>query len=411
MTDQKPKFISNLMSFSAIMFGLLAAFSGTDIPVLLSICAIVAMLYLIWQKHWHGIIHSNAKVFLVFLPIAALISYMVIYANLNGIGLKSTKQYLIGNLIIIPFFIYSVQSRANDANKNRRAIIAGFGILSILLALEAIDHYRMYRMANPNIGDKSLEFNLGRAAYIALIMFWPTLLALQNLGADKKYSVFAFVITGFIATQFGIDLNMIMFVGVGIAVLIATKFPKVVLSFVTFIAISLVILAPPIYSKTAILAKNLLGDNLPMSYGRRADMWLYASEKIKEKPIFGWGLDGARNFQEKVNYAGYEWAAIQMHPHSAPLHIWLEGGIIGATLVSLIILMGYFLVLRSKKLSGKNAWAYIGLYSTILFGWSLSYSIWEQWLWAVTIMSIGFAYLAGSENNKQKPKEEFVEIL
>ena len=411
MNDQKPKFISNLMSFCAIIFGLLASFSGTDIPVLLGVCAIVIMIYLVWQKHWHGIVHANSKTILLFLPIIAFITYMVVYANLNGLGLKSTKQYLIGNLIIIPFFIYGVQSRAIDSNTIRRAIIAGFAILSFLLAFEAMGHYRMYKMANPNIGDKSLEFNLGRAAYISLIMFWPALLALQNIGADKKYLIFAILITGFISMQFGIDLNMIMFAGVGIAAVIAIKFPKTILSFITLFALGLVLLAPPIYSKTATLAKNLLGNNMPMSYGRRADMWIYASEKIKEKPIFGWGLDGARNFQDKVNYAGYEWAAIQMHPHSAPLHIWLEGGIIGAILVSLIILMAYFLALRSKKLSGKNAWAFVGLYSTIIFGWSLSYSIWEQWLWAVAIMSIGFVYLAGSDNNKPIQKEEFVEII
>ncbi len=411
MNDQKPKFISNLMSFCAIMFGLLASFSGTDIPVLTAICAIAILIYLVWQKHWHGIINSNLKIILLFIPLVALVTYMVIYANINGLGLKSTKQYLIANLFIFPFFIYGVQSRANDTSKNRRAIIAGFGILVVLLSLEAIDHYQMYRMANPNISDKSLEFNLGRAAYIAIIMFWPALLALNNLGKSKKYSVFMVVITGFIATQFGIDLNIIIFISVSIAALLAIKFPKTILTIINIIAISFVILAPPIYSKIATLAKNLLGNDLPMSYGRRADMWIYASEKIKEKPIFGWGLDGARNFQEKVNYAGYEWAAIQMHPHSAPLHIWLEGGLIGAVLVSFILLMGYFLALRSKRMSGKNAWAYVGLYSTILFGWSLSYSIWEQWLWAVTLMSISFVYLAGSENNKQTPKEEFMEII
>lgn len=411
MSDQKPKFISNLMSFCAIIFGLLASFSGTDIPVLTAICAIAVLIYLIWQKHWHGVINSNAKVLLVFLPLVALVAYMVIYANINGLGLKNTKQYLIANLFTFPFFIYGIQSRANDTNKNRRAIIAGFGILVTLLALEAIDHYKMYRMANPNISDKSLEFNLGRAAYIAIIMFWPALLALNNLGKDKKYSVFMIIITAFIATQFGIDLNIIIFICVGIAALIATKFPKLVFSIVNFVAISLVVLAPPIYSNIANFAKLKLGDNLPMSYGRRADMWIYASEKIKEKPIFGWGLDGARNFQEKVNYAGYEWAAIQMHPHSAPLHIWLEGGMIGAILVALIILMGYFLALKSKRLSGKNAWAYVGVYSTILFGWSLSYSIWEQWLWAVTIMSIGFVYLAGNENNKPPKNDELMEII
>lgn len=411
MSDQKPKFISNLMSFCAIIFGLLASFSGTDIPVLTAICAITILIYLIWQRHWHGIINSNAKILLLFLPIIALVAYMIIYANINGFGLKSTKQYLIANLFTFPFFIYGLQSRANDANKNRRAIIAGFGILATLLLFEAIDHYQMYKMANPNISDKSLEFNLGRAAYIAIIMFWPAALALSNIGKSRKYSVILVLVTGFIATQFGIDLNFIIFISVGIAALIAMKFPKLVFSIVTFIAISLVVLAPPIYSNIATFAKLKFGDNLPMSYGRRADMWLYASEKIKEKPLFGWGLDGARNFQEKVHYAGYEWAAIQMHPHSAPLHIWLEGGIIGATLVALIILMGYFLALKSKKLSGKNAWAYVGVYSTILFGWSLSYSIWEQWLWAVTLMSIGFVYLAGDEKNIQTKKDEFMEII
>ena len=78
----------------------------------------------------------------------------------------------------------------------------------------------------------------------------------------------------------------------------------------------------------------------------RMHAWEFVLQRINERPIIGWGLDGSKEF-------GGETAAIisdpimgplgepvPLHPHNGVLEIWLELGAFGALAILLLLLRG-----------------------------------------------------------------------
>lgn len=407
MTNQKPKFKSNLISFCAIIFGLLASFGGIDITSLAVLIALGGLFLLIQKKQLNQFLKANSSLLFFLILIVIFVLYFVSNHLATGQKINDTIKYLLANLILFPLLIYSLKPEYND-KKIARAIFAGFCIGLALLIFEAIDNYAMYKLANPNQAIKAMEVNLGRGAYIIIAAYWPAMLAANALKIDMRIKIMLFVLTIFLGTRFGIDLNVIIFILANIGAFIALYYPKLIIGLVFTIGGTLIAGAPVIYGHIANLAKNLLGSNLPMSYERRADMWLYALSKIKEKPIWGYGLDSSRQFQDKVYLGGYEWTAIQMHPHSAPLHIWLEGGVVGAILLLAILFYAAFISLQSKNLNKENSWAFCGLLISILAVWALSHSIWEQWLWAIS--AILFCFIFAIKIKKSEKTNDMIEI-
>lgn len=406
MIEHKPKFTANLMSFCAIIFGLISSFGGIDITVLATLIGVIGVFVVLIRRDLGGFLKANSASYLLFFALGLLVIFMLMGHFSVRENITETVKNLVANLILLPFVIYVLSPSGADNKLISRAIFAGFILGLSLLCIEAIDNYYMFRLANPDQVQKALEVNLGRGAYIIIAMYWPAMLAAQSLGIEKKYQVFIFIATAFLGTRFGIDLNIAIFLIANFAALIALKFPRIIIGLVFLTSGILVAFAPIIYGKIAHLAKNLFGQNMPLSYERRADMWLYAIDRIKEKPIWGHGLDKSREFGETVHLGGYDWPAIQMHPHSAPLHIWLEGGAIGASLVLFILAICAYLALRTKKLNTSNSWAFTGLLTSILCVWALSHAIWEQWLWSVSAILFCFVFALKYKKQINKDLEE-----
>jgi O-antigen ligase len=132
----------------------------------------------------------------------------------------------------------------------------------------------------------------------------------------------------------------------------------------------------------------------------RLVIWRFAAERIKEKPIFGWGLDASRDMpgmHDKVDLPVGNGATVQvemmpLHPHNNPIQIWLELGIPGA-----VIAVG-LIVLLLRRLSapdiepGVRSVALATLVAALVIA-CLSYGMWQGWwlgaLWfAATFVSV-----------------------
>lgn len=88
--------------------------------------------------------------------------------------------------------------------------------------------------------------------------------------------------------------------------------------------------------------------SIPFSAKHRFFIWDYVSSQILDNPFRGWGFDSARDYPNNgvenyvhVDVNGNERALggriISLHPHNFALQVWLELGLIGAILVSVII--------------------------------------------------------------------------
>jgi O-antigen ligase len=120
---------------------------------------------------------------------------------------------------------------------------------------------------------------------------------------------------------------------------------------------------------------------LGASWDARLDIWHFATARIIEHPLRGWGLDTSRIFTE-----------IPLHTHDAALQIWLELGAIGAALMCLAWVAIFSLInnlaQRDRNL-GAVAAATAVTYLTI---GALSFGVWQEW-W-LALGALAFATIA-----------------
>jgi len=120
-------------------------------------------------------------------------------------------------------------------------------------------------------------------------------------------------------------------------------------------------------------ALDPLRDAAPASSAARVDIWRFTAERVAERPLRGWGLDASREFGP----------IIPLHPHSAPLQLWLELGLHGAVLAALIWWWLFELIVRAARRDRTAA----GALAAAAVAWfaiaSLSFGVWQEWWLAV----------------------------
>jgi len=122
----------------------------------------------------------------------------------------------------------------------------------------------------------------------------------------------------------------------------------------------------------------------------RLYIWQFAAGRIAEKPLQGWGMDGARTIPGGNQPLPTGGVALGLHPHNGPLQIWLELGLPGALLAAATLWLAFATAGRlPNRLDRAAACAMLVAALTVA---SLSFGIWQSW-WVAT-MGL-FAALAG----------------
>ena len=122
---------------------------------------------------------------------------------------------------------------------------------------------------------------------------------------------------------------------------------------------------------------------MPPSFEWRLQIWSYTGDLIRQQPWFGYGLDASRplNGEAEVFALGslHNVEALPMHPHNATLHIWLETGAVGATLLAGVLVALGGRIAAAQQLSRLQAvgvaWIVVVYVSLVVF----SYGVWQEW--------------------------------
>ena len=306
-----------------------------------------------------------------------------------------TVRRLAAVCVLAPIGIWAVYGcQGEDRLLAQRAIVAGVFVSLGIMVSEAINHYAMNRFASPNKEPLEIAGDMGRAASATLTRFWVAYACLYQQLSDARIRLLLVAVAIFTSLQFGTDINAVGLAVGTIAALFALSFPRLALGLVSGGAATLIAAAPLIYPAIAQVAFQLVpGDKMPLSYGRRAQMWETASNYIAQKPLTGWGLGAGSTFDTPIMYGGFEWPIIQLHPHAAPLHIWLETGGIGALLAAATLIMAGGVAIRVFGRYRIATAALVGGLTFLFLNWGFSHSAWREWVWTSFAALIAFSFM------------------
>ncbi len=125
-------------------------------------------------------------------------------------------------------------------------------------------------------------------------------------------------------------------------------------------------------------------DAVKISAGHRLMIWSFVGDRIAERPLAGWGLDASRAMpggRDPIR-PGETW--LPLHPHNAPLQLWLELGVPGVALAALLVAY-LWLGLAEVRWPRLFAAAVGASLAAAIIACVATYGVWQEW-WIGTLM-------------------------
>lgn len=172
--------------------------------------------------------------------------------------------------------------------------------------------------------------------------------------------------------------------------------------------LAVAVLAAPLMFSAALPRLPAL-DAIPPSAAHRVLIWEFVLERIGERPLLGWGGESSRSLPggkdtftpaalerfglggtvSRAWFEGVRAQRLPLHPHNAPLQIWLELGAVGALLAAgLLLWLGW-------HGAALHAPAAAGLLASGGVVGMLSYGVWQAWwIGVLLLLAVGLTALA-----------------
>lgn len=213
-----------------------------------------------------------------------------------------------------------------------------------------------------------LEKKAAEGAYVLAVLAWPAVAFLWSRGWRAPALLIpagvAIGAAGLSAWSAAAGL-----LAGGAALLLAGRGGRAGVAVLGAVLVAALILAPwlVLWADRSGVAAAAQG-GLPASWAHRVEIWTFTAERIAERPLLGWGLDASRTFG----------VAIPLHPHAAPLQLWLELGLLGVAVAA-----AFWGLLARRIASARapgSAAAAAAAYFTV---GALSFGVWQEWWLAV----------------------------
>jgi exopolysaccharide production protein ExoQ len=224
---------------------------------------------------------------------------------------------------------------------------------------------------------------LNQASIAFAVLLLPAAAVLACLDHKIRAALLAIAAAGTICVLAGTAAKTALIAGLP-AGLLLRRFGPVVARAAAVISIVVIVTAPLSFAKLERLpALSESADSVKLSAGHRLLIWSFAGDRIAEHPLVGWGLDSSRALpggRDPIR-PGETW--LPLHPHNAPLQLWLELGVPGAVLFALVVASAW-------RALADTGWpplffAAAGAGLTVAFvGCFATYGIWQEW-WLDTL--------------------------
>lgn len=286
---------------------------------------------------------------------------------------ESTAAKLIAETVL--FFAAICAARAASPRSRivaLRILAWGTALLGVVMLIEGLTGAALYRAVREAINDPirpDLGVKNAAQGLFVLAMLAPAA-ALAAVRVARAPWLIALMALGLVvpSVTFGYDAPLIALTACVLAGLAVAAWPRWTPRGLGALAAAFFLTAPAI---VWIVRRSgwytVLEGDVPVSWAQRMGYWRHAADWITDHPLRGWGLDASRMFNP----------GIKLHPHDAPLQIWLELGLIGAMAAAVFwaaLLAGMSRGARDAALaiSAATGAAYL------TFG-AFSFGVWQEW--------------------------------
>ena len=276
---------------------------------------------------------------------------------------------------------------ADSIRAPRRLAFVLLGSLFLAVALAVADLATHGAVGAPFTDRAYQPAGLNRASVSFAILLLPLTVVLAGGGSAICALLLATATAATIFVLAGTTAKAALAAGVPIGVLL--YFARTRTAHAAAVVSALIIITAPVtFARLASLAAlTETADRVKLSAGHRLWIWSFAGDRIAERPLAGWGLDASRSIpggKDPIR-PGETW--LPLHPHNAPLQLWLELGVPGAALLALIVAYLWH-ALAAAPWSGMFAAAAGASLAIGLIACAAAYGIWQEWWLGVLWFSL-----------------------
>lgn len=322
---------------------------------------------------------------------AALLVWALIAAGWSPAGDHALRKAGELSLLAVPALILFSLLPGLAARMDRfnlaLGLIGGLMIGSLYLIIEWLFDFPLYRLINGVPGSEPVAADrLNRGAAVLATLFFPAILL---AGARSLYRVMlpGGMLLAVIALTSDSQAAMLG-LALGLAVYAVCLPVRQIAPKGLAIATVFTFLVAPLLARLAAAEGLITADWLHPHFRHRVEIWDFVARRWAEQPLFGWGLGASREIPDRGEVSALLPELphmIPLHPHNAPLQIWLELGLVGAMLAAGLLAVALW------RSTGAASAAIIAALSIAATGFGL----WQGW-WMATLLLATLIARAGS---------------
>ena len=275
-----------------------------------------------------------------------------------------------------------------------------------LLVVEGFDGGTLYGRLSDLVGrhwpPDLQKRNAARGCYGAVVLIWPCAAVLwrREWGAGAVAAIVAGMVS---ALLLGVDAPVAATLAALGAFFVVSRLGRAGVWACLAATLVYLIATPALFLNGRTSGASLPTDVGKLSWHVRLDVWRFASGKVIQRPLAGWGLDSSRAWPDDI----------PMHPHDASIQLWLETGVVGVAL-SCAFWAWLFWRIAAAEREDRNAAAVMAATAAayLVIG-AISFGVWQEW-WlaygAFAIAACAMLAAARREETRDWGETELVEL-
>jgi O-antigen ligase len=289
--------------------------------------------------------------------------------------------------------VFCASMKGLDGEATKRVLtcfLAGVGIALILIIIERASGGLLIRGIAADRTHNSFLNQFNRPLSLLSVLIWPAVVILVQWG--RMWGIGAMALFVCILSTFSSVASAVA-IGAGALVFTAVYFFPRVGALVVGVTLAASVLLAPTINRQLPPPKQLFESiDLPRSAYHRLLIWEFATARIDERPVLGWGFNTSRVMPGGQESLDVSEIAMPLHPHNAALQWRLELGILGALFGAGLILFSTEMARRYAADRVARAGAVATIASTFVIA-MISFGAWQTWWVSGMFLIAGFTVL------------------